>query len=656
MPLLAFIKKPIRAMSAWSTGPARSLVAIATLAGLGACDSPVRPASQESQVTPAPFVVSNPVPAAAPSGSSAAAESAALSGPDEVYISLPPGAIPTGTTAEIRVHRTGSTLQVPLLGGGFDPVSLRAVAGDTLEVDVQLTDGSALSFVLTVALRVRPIVVRTDPPPHKRDVPLNAVLLVVFSEPINAATLTSSSVHLLTVGTTVAGDLAFTDSTHTKAQFVPSSPLGGETDYQLVVTQDVRDLDGDGLAAPTAVPFTTLGCGPSAAVGVAIDRVTAGGNHTCGTALDGASYCWGRNDNGQLGDGTTVTRTSPVLVAGGLPLIALFSGTAHTCGVTDWTVQGGLTYCWGLNSFGQIGDGTTDQRTTPGLVAVLELDGIATGGDFSCGMDDDFGLGYCWGANDHGQLGNGTTSAARNPVRLTLPLCGDGPQIPGGLLPPNGASCPLTGLRAGTSHICAQVRGLTNLVFDWYCWGANGNGQLGDGTTIDRAQVTLVGGGMSFGDLSAGGRHTCGTLAQYDRGPPWGVVFGATYCWGLNTSGQLGDGTLTQRTSPVLVASGQRFGPLSAGGAHTCAITSGDLFCWGDNTHGQLGNGSTVNSAVPLPVAGGLHFVSVSAGARHTCAVTAAGVAYCWGDNTFGQLGNGTTTDSRVPVKVRGQP
>src|SRR5438034_7907122 len=139
---------------------------------------------------------------------------------------------------------------------------------------------------------------------------------------------------------------------------------------------------------------------------------------------------------------------------------------------------------------------------------------------------------------------------------------------------------------------------------------------------------------LAFAAVSTGFEHTCGLAAA-----------GALYCWGANSFGKLGDGTMSDRSSPVRVMGGVNFAAVSAGGHHTCAVTgAGTAYCWGFNNEGQLGDGTTSNRSSPVPVAGALKFAAVSAGAYHTCAVTAAGAADCWGWNSSGQLGDGTTT------------
>jgi alpha-tubulin suppressor-like RCC1 family protein len=198
-------------------------------------------------------------------------------------------------------------------------------------------------------------------------------------------------------------------------------------------------------------------------------------------------------------------------------------------------------------------------------------------------------------------------------------------------------------LSAGYGHECGVTPAGAA-----YCWGVNFSGELGAGTNNSALFPTLVLGGLTFAQVSAGQYRTCGVTTA-----------GAAYCWGQNFAGQLGDGTTTDRTSPVPVLGEFTFAQVSVGpvGLHNCGVTTvGAAYCWGWNALGQLGDGTTTDRTSPVPVLGGLTFARVSAGNGHTCGVTTDGVAYCWGNNNYGQLGNGTTTNSSVPVKVAGQP
>jgi alpha-tubulin suppressor-like RCC1 family protein len=183
-----------------------------------------------------------------------------------------------------------------------------------------------------------------------------------------------------------------------------------------------------------------------------------------------------------------------------------------------------------------------------------------------------------------------------------------------------------------------------------FCWGNNASGQLGDGTTTNRDMPVPVLTGLKFTSIDAGTAHTCALTSA-----------GEAYCWGRNDRGQLGDGTIVDRLAPALVF-GFTFQQIAAGGfciGHTCGLaTTGQTYCWGDNEHGQLGVGSAdvLPHPMPMPVSTGVTFASITAGlGRHSCGRTALGTAYCWGENIFGALGNETQEDSAIPVEVAGR-
>ena len=183
-----------------------------------------------------------------------------------------------------------------------------------------------------------------------------------------------------------------------------------------------------------------------------------------------------------------------------------------------------------------------------------------------------------------------------------------------------------------------------------YCWGGNFYGQLGDGTLTSRASPVLVAGGLTFATVSAGAANTCGVTAA-----------GAAYCWGGNGHGELGDGTTTDQWTPALVSGGLAFAAVSAGEAYTCGVSpAGVAYCWGANGYGELGDGTDSSRLSPTLVSGGLTFASITAGKEsnvgygHTCGVTTVGAAYCWGWNGYFQLGDGSDTNRLSPQLVSG--
>lgn len=347
---------------------------------------------------------------------------------------------------------------------------------------------------------------------------------------------------------------------------------------------------------------------PFAAVAMGV-----GGDQTCGLSPANGWYCWGDNQQGGLGDGTTTNRVTPVAVTGGLTFATVSSGGINfTCGLT----AANAAYCWGNNWYGQLGDGTMTDRHTPVAVTGGPTFVTATAGlNHTCGLTAD-SLAYCWGRNTFGQLGVGDTTRRLTPVAVA-----------GGLR--------FASLRAMSQHTC----GVTG-VGAAYCWGENDTGQLGDGTQTFRYTPVAVKGGLTFVSLNDGDNpnHTCGLTSG-----------GAAYCWGYNNSGQLGDGTTTQRLTPVAVVGGLRFAEVSGSCGRTDA---GAAYCWGYNAHGELGDGTTTQRLTPVPVTGGLTFTALSLGGGHPCGL-AAGIMYCWGWNGLGALGDGTTTSRSSPTPVR---
>ena len=210
----------------------------------------------ETPTLPAtPFIVSNPHGGAAGFRSNDAAASTPAT--ELVYVSLPPGAIPNADQVVVRVQSSGATITAIAVDGGLDPVPIAAQPGDTLDLDVRLASGSSQQFSMVAPRVARPVVVRTSPPPRKRDVPLNMTVTIVFSESIEPSTLNEGSVRLFNGTTSVPGTFGFADASHLVATFTPSAPLEGATDYSLSVTSGIQDLDGESLDGALTVPFTT---------------------------------------------------------------------------------------------------------------------------------------------------------------------------------------------------------------------------------------------------------------------------------------------------------------------------------------------------------------------------------------------------------------
>ena len=359
---------------------------------------------------------------------------------------------------------------------------------------------------------------------------------------------------------------------------------------------------------------------------LAFRQVSAGLEHTCGVTTNDVGYCWGDNRSGQLGNGTLDASTRPVAVSGGLRFEQIMTGLGFSCGITT----DDRAYCWGSNTFGQLGDGTSGtNRLTPVAVAgERRFAHIRAGNNHTCAITP-FGGGFCWGANFFGQLGDNTKIQRNVPVRIHG----------GGLL--------YRQIFPAERHTCALATDERA-----YCWGVNEDGQLGDGTTIQKLKPAAVAGGHRFRQVIAGGAGRSGFHSM-----SCGVATTSrTYCWGDNTNGQLGDGTKLQRTVPTLVHGGLDFVELSANGLNVCGATRDNAaYCWGFNGFGQLGDGTFTDRSIPTRVVGTQAFRRVDAGHFQTCAVTLNDRAFCWGSNTFGELGNGTSGgNSPTPVAVLG--
>jgi alpha-tubulin suppressor-like RCC1 family protein len=299
--------------------------------------------------------------------------------------------------------------------------------------------------------------------------------------------------------------------------------------------------------------------------------VSAGGAHTCGLTSAELAYCWGQNIAGQLGRGTmTYQELGPDRVAD-LTFLFVRAGGATTCGLAE---AGEFTFhlapwCWGDNSSGQLGDGTTINRSLPMFVLIGPFASMDVSVGHTCGLTA-AGAAYCWGLNEFGELGDGTTTNRFTPEPVAMP--------PG---------VTFASVTTGTYHTC----GVT-LAGNALCWGRNDSGQLGDGTTTDQLTPVSVTGGLEFSTITAGAFYTCGLTRD-----------GGVWCWGDNSSGQLGDGTTTDRLNPVAVPD-LIFGSVDAGDAHTCGVTlkAGGALCWGANESGQLGDGTQTTRLSPVSV------------------------------------------------------
>ncbi|HEY6222359.1 MAG TPA: Ig-like domain-containing protein, partial [Gemmatimonadales bacterium] len=353
---------------------------------------------------------------------------------------------------------------------------------------------------------------------------------------------------------------------------------------------------------------------------IVYNTFATGANHVCTVANNRHAYCWGRNDDAQIGTGSTsFVEPVPRRVAIPAALAAVSAGSAHSCAI-DLT---GAAWCWGRETNGRLGrDGTPGNPAIPQVVSTsAPLAQLGAGGAHTCALDSS-GTAICWGADGFGQLGDGLGMDRSTPQAIS----GDTHWL---------------AIATGALHTCALATDQSA-----WCWGGNRTAQIGDSSTSDQAVPTAIAPGQTFTAISAGGGHSCAVAAG-----------AAARCWGANTRAQTGTGLPdTLVPVPTVVGGGLTFRTISAGGQHTCGVTTDSLaYCWGANTSGQLGDSSQIDRPAPVLVHGGLHFTEVHAGAAFTCGLTTGLVLYCWGDGTQGQLGRSFLASSTVPVKVAGQ-
>lgn len=366
-------------------------------------------------------------------------------------------------------------------------------------------------------------------------------------------------------------------------------------------------------------------------------RLEAGFGHTCAVTASGALKCWGDNESGQLGDGTTTQRNAPVTVSGlASGALSVSAGTNHTCALSTRSDGGTRAQCWGSNWYGQLGDGTTTQRLTPVTVYGLgkEIVQVSAGGIHTCALGG--GALKCWGANDGGQLGTGDTLSHYYPVDVL------------------GLSTGVFSISAGAGYTCANVAS-SDIDSGAMCWGSNQRGEVGTGTVEDRWLEPVPVRGLASGvaAVAAGGAHTCATMRD-----------GGIKCWGLNWDGQLGEGAQLSTPLPVTVPGAESGAvAVATGGYHTCALfrTAAEGFglkCWGANHAGQLGDGTKASRFMAEYVFGlKSGVVAVAAGSSHTCAVLSGGEVRCWGANGSGEIGNcGSLSEYPYPAEVAGLP
>jgi len=343
--------------------------------------------------------------------------------------------------------------------------------------------------------------------------------------------------------------------------------------------------------------------------------ISAGAYHTLTARTDGSVWAWGGNYEGQLGDGTTNPRSTPVRITGISGVIEVAAGYHHSVALRS----DGTVWAWGRNLFGQLGDNTTNQRLAP--VQVLGITGVAAvaaGESCTYALRGD-GTVWAWGRNSEGQLGDGTRTDRHAPVQVLV-------------------LTDVAAIAAGEIHAVALKKEGTV-----WAWGYNVYGALGDGTTTTRPAPVQTTGLSGIAGIAANGHHSAAVKSD-----------GTLWTWGTGFFGELGNGANPQ----FLPAPAQAIGlagaaAAGAGSYHTIAlIGDGTLRAFGYNIFGQLGDGTNANRSLAVPVPGISSVIAAAGGYNHTVAIVDGGAVWAWGVNLNFQLGDGTTTDRWIPVLI----
>ena len=377
---------------------------------------------------------------------------------------------------------------------------------------------------------------------------------------------------------------------------------------------------------------------PQVILAIAID---AGYNHSCLINIFNQVFCWGNNDYGQLGDGTTSSSRAPMRVIGlSEGAVMISAGYRHSCAITP----AGAAKCWGAGGSGQLGDNRWTDSKKPVTVSGLTTDtvDISAGYLHTCAVVG-LGAARCWGSGGYGQLGNNGTSSSGVPVT------------------PTGLTANVLQIGAGEQHTCARMQG-----GGVKCWGDNYFGQLGTGNqTWSQVPVNTLPLGGSVVQLAVGTYGNC--IRE---------IGGGVQCWGFRAI--VGDGTNVcyngvgpsgnpwVTSARWIVNMSSNVTDIAVGNGHACAVKDGGAWCWGDGRQGELGNGATPPLEVCTPVAvTGLTagVARVSVGKSHTLALLTGGLEVsslladesgvrAWGKNDQGQLGDGNPSNATTPVQV----
>ena len=522
--------------------------------------------------------------------------------PGQSDIKLTAGPVTLGATASsgLAVTYTSQTSNVCSISGST--VTLLTTGTCTIEASQAGTatvfEAAPVSISFTVVAGDQTIEFPNPGTKNTSDFTGNGMGLSAAASSKLVVSFSSSTTNVCTVSGILVSKVAFGTCTITASQ-------SGSINFNAApnVTRSFSIVDG---AASGSV--WEWGSTPAAmSSSLVFTSIEAGRSHSCGLTAAGTAYCWGANQNGELGNGFDgIASAPPVLVLGGHTWAVVRPGSSSTCGVTT----SGNGYCWGKNGQGQLGDGTTTGSLVPvGVSAGETWATIDPGGTYACGVTT-AGAGLCWGNNFYGNLGNGSKHNSTNVEQTSRT------QISGGYAwaaieaTDGGYTCGVT--TAGAA----------------YCWGTGSNGVLGNGSTTSAQQTPVaVSGGLSFASLSGSEHHICGLTAS-----------GAAHCWGVDSFGQLGSGramggggttgaytSSAKETTPQAVAGNLTFQAIAPGNDFfTCGVvTGGQAYCWGRNT--RMGTGATdgeIGTSVATPVGTSQPFLFVSSGYSNSVALS----------------------------------
>lgn len=716
---------------------------------LGSCTQDVN--APHPGATPSPIIVSDVGPGIADAAAQRAptrtkgrsaiggsyALGSSLAQDNVAFVSLLPNSAPGGVTAVVTNARTGAVVTAPMIDGGLDPVPVPASAGDTIHIDALTPSGTSVAhFDRGTPRAIAPTVVRTIPGRGKTAVPLNKSIEVIFSEPVSAASLSQASVQLLRGSAQVAGTVRVLAGVTAAVVFEPAALLEPSTEYQLVVTRAVLDRDGTPLDSTVTVSFTTGTSveGPVAQLSIVPGNVSVQigeqfqasvtATDAQGNVLTGKPVTWFLTDPSVVtvtatglvtararGSGVIEAQVGDLFIAMLVQVSNTLNGVGSiTLSVDTATIEVGASIDlhvvlrdqndnllrnrlvrWSSSNSGvatltaTANDAATVTAVSNGMARIIaDVDGTKDTTIVSVGPippaagivftedTDSLLVGQkeqllSMSRNAEGGRASILASEAQwessNLAILTVDGAGVVTAVGAGSAtvtarwngfsnahPFNVAEVALQDIDVGKAHVC----GLSSAGIP-YCWGAGAVGQIGRPGMIDTPPSfpgliyypwpETVTGEPRFASVSAGGLHTCALTSG-----------GAAYCWGYNGDGSLGNGTVLPSWRPSPVAGGHRFLTLDAGTNHTCGLTADHAaYCWGSNQAGQLGSDQAALGLIPVAVQGGHVFAAITVGGSHSCGLTTDGVAYCWGNNAAGQLGVGDEVPrSATPLAVQG--